>query len=41
MTNETNIIKKQTAGALASNIFEADANVGAQNIEQEDLALPF
>ena len=40
MKNETNIAKKQT-GALAANIFEADANVGSQNIEQEDLALPF
>ena len=40
MKNETNITKKQT-GALAANIFEADANVGSQNMEQEDLALPF
>ena len=32
-------IKKE--GALATNIFEADANKGAQNISQEDLALPF
>ena len=40
MKNETNIAKKQT-GALAANIFEADANVGSQNIEQDDLALPF
>ena len=31
MKNETNIAKKQT-GALAANIFEADANVGSQNI---------
>ena len=28
-------------GALATNLFEADANKGAQNISQEDLALPF
>ena len=28
-------------GALAVNTFEADANQGAQNISQEDLALPF
>ena len=28
-------------GALATNLFEADANQGAQNISQEDLALPF
>ena len=32
-------IKKE--GALATNLFEADANKGAQNISQEDLALPF
>ena len=31
-------IKKE--GALAANLFEADANQGAQNISQEDLALP-
>ena len=28
-------------GALAANLFEADANQGTQNISQEDLALPF
>ena len=28
-------------GTLATNLFEADANQGAQNISQEDLALPF
>ena len=28
-------------GALAANLFEADANQGAQNMSQEDLALPF
>ena len=38
MTKE--VIKKEE-GALATNMFEADANGGAQNIEQEDLALPF
>ena len=38
MTKE--VIKKEE-GALAINMFEADANGGAQNIEQEDLALPF
>ena len=38
MTKE--VIKKEE-GALAANMFEADANGGAQNIEQEDLALPF
>ena len=35
------VIKKEKAGALSSNIFEADANAGSQNISQEDLALPF
>ncbi len=38
---ETSITKRDTSGALATNIFEADANQGAQNIGQEDLALPF
>jgi len=32
-------IKKE--GALATNLFEADANEGTQNISQQDLALPF
>jgi hypothetical protein len=41
MSNETSIAKKENAGALATNLFEADANAGSQNIEQEDLALPF
>ena len=40
MNQETSIVKKN-AGALATNIFEADASAGSQNIEQEDLALPF
>ncbi len=35
------VIKKEEAGALATNLFEADANAGSQNITQEDLALPF
>ena len=35
------IIKKEKAGALATNLFEADANAGGENISQEDLALPF
>ena len=35
------IAKKENAGALATNLFEADANAGSQNITQEDLALPF
>jgi len=41
MNKETNLTKKETAGALSTNMFEADANQGAQNMEQEDLALPF
>ena len=35
------VIKRTNAGALAPNVFEADADKGTQNIEQEDLALPF
>ena len=35
------VVKKEKAGALATNLFEADANAGAENISQEDLALPF
>ena len=34
------IIEKKE-GALVTNMFEADADKGAQNITQEDLALPF
>jgi len=33
--------RKEEAGALATNLFEADADAGSQNITQEDLALPF
>ena len=33
--------KKEEAGALSTNLFEADANAGSQNMTQEDLALPF
>ena len=36
-----NQVATKKEGALAANIFEADANQGAQNISQEDLALPF
>ncbi len=36
-----NVIKKEQAGALATNLFEADADKGSQNMTQEDLALPF
>jgi len=35
------VTKKENAGALATNLFEADANAGSQNMTQEDLALPF
>ena len=35
------VIKKEEAGALATNMFEADANHGIENMSQEDLALPF
>ena len=41
MNQEANVAKRENAGALATNLFEADANKGAQNISQEDLALPF
>ena len=36
-----NQVAEKKEGALALNVFEADANQGAQNISQEDLALPF
>jgi hypothetical protein len=36
-----NQVATKTEGALATVNFEADANKGAQNISQEDLALPF
>ena len=36
-----NQVANKKEGALAVNIFEADANKGSQNISQEDLALPF
>ena len=38
--NNKEVIKKEE-GALATTMFEADANKGSQNITQEDLALPF
>ena len=41
MKNETNVTVRNSAGALSSNLFEADANKGSQNIAQDDLALPF
>jgi hypothetical protein len=36
-----NQVATKKEGALSTNLFEADANQGAQNISQEDLALPF
>jgi len=36
-----NQVATKKEGALATNLFEADANKGAQNISQDDLALPF
>ena len=36
-----NQIAKKEEGALAVNMFEADADKGSQNMTQEDLALPF
>jgi len=36
-----NQVTEKKNGALAANLFEADANKGTQNISQEDLALPF
>ena len=39
--NKNQVTKKQEAGALATNIFEADADKGLTNIGHEDLALPF
>jgi len=41
MSKETQIAKRENAGPLATNVFEADANAGSQNMTQEDLALPF
>ena len=36
-----NQVTKKEEGALAINMFEADADKGSQNMTQEDLALPF
>ena len=41
MNQKAEITKRDQGGALATNLFEAAANQGAQNIRQEDLALPF
>jgi len=36
-----NDVTTKKDGAVAINMFEADADQGTQNISQEDLALPF
>ena len=41
MNQKAEIAKRENAGPLATNVFEADANAGSQNITQDDLALPF
>ena len=41
MNNGKSVTKRENAGALSTNLFEADADKGSQNITQEDLALPF
>ena len=41
MKQEAAITKRDNAGPLATNVFEADAGEGIANIKQEDLALPF
>jgi len=41
MKQEASIAKRENAGPLATNVFEADAGQGIANIKQEDLALPF
>ncbi len=41
MKQEASIAKRENAGSLATNVFEADAGQGIKNITQDDLALPF
>ena len=41
MNNGKSVTKRESGGALSTNLFEADADKGSQNISQEDLALPF
>ena len=41
MNKEAQVAKRENAGPLATDVFEADANAGSQNITQDDLALPF
>ena len=35
------VVKKEEAGALSTNLFEADAGKGLGELGQDDLALPF
>ena len=41
MNNGKSVTKRENAGPLATDVFEADASAGSQNITQDDLALPF
>ena len=41
MNEETNVVKKEKAGAVAISSFEIDSGKGLGNIGQDDLALPF
>ena len=41
MNEETNVVKKEKAGAVAISSFEIDSGKGLGNMSQEDLALPF
>jgi len=41
MNEETNVVKKEKAGAIAISSFEVDSGKGLGKLTQEDLALPF
>ena len=41
MNEETNVVKKENAGAVAISSFEIDSGKGLGKLTQEDLALPF
>jgi len=41
MNEETNVVKKEKAGAVAISSFEIDSGKGLGNMSQDDLALPF
>jgi len=41
MNEETNVVKKEKAGAIAISSFEIDSGKGLGKLTQEDLALPF